>query len=147
MKHNNERKQVFNTYKQQKMNEDRENERKLARENEDRLFEFLVAHPGLFHSMRYQKASQVFLSEVKWLKVPERCRRSVFNDALKKHDQNMKESGYQLHEKNQLFITRLIREDEFFKSEVKMTTKWKEIVDLLIKYANENNDTTLASII
>lgn len=127
------------------MNEEREIERKILKINEDKLFEFLVNHPHIFYSMRYQKAAKVFHSQVLWLKVPERFRRNIFMSALKKRSQNEKDAARTLSEKNQEYIIKLINENDTFKSNVKLTTKWKEFLEMCETYANDNNDSTLTS--
>ena len=69
----NEKKQVFNTYKQQKANEEKEQERERAKENREKLQTYLEEHPRMHSHIRYRKASEIFESDKMWNAVAESC--------------------------------------------------------------------------
>ena len=119
----NEKKQVFNTYKQQKANEEKEQERERAKENREKLQTYLEEHPRMHSHIRYRKASEIFESDKMWNAVAERDRKDLFEDVLFFLAKKEKEDEKKLHMYNKQYLM-----DTFAKLDgLTHRTLWSEV--------------------
>ena len=61
-----ERKQTFNEYKTQRGVEEKEEERRQAKENKEKLVKFLETHPKMSSTVRYRGAEEMYRSLTIW---------------------------------------------------------------------------------
>lgn len=100
----NEKKQVFNTYKQQKANEEKEQHRERAKEDREKLRIYLEEHPRMHSHVRYRKACDMFESDKIWNAVPERERKDLFQDVLHYLAGREKEDEKKMHIYNKQYM-------------------------------------------
>jgi len=131
----NEKKQVFNTYKQQKANEEKEQERERAKENREVLRAHLEDHPRMHSHVRWKKACEMFENDELWACVPERERKDLFEDVLFYLAKKEKEDEKKAHIYNKQFILNLLPDMD----QIIHTTTWNEAHDLL-KDVHKSND-------
>jgi len=133
----NEKKQVFNTYKQQKANEEKEQERERAKENKEKLRIYLEEHPRMHSHVRWRKACEMFENDKMWSVVPERERKDLFEDVLFFLAGKEKEDEKKAHAYNRKYML------EVFSNIPALTyrTLWSEAADILkddAKYAKDD---------
>lgn len=130
----NEKKQVFNTYKQQKANEEKEQERERAKENREKLQVYLEEHPRMHSHVRYRKACEMFENDKVWNSVAERDRKDLFDDVLFFLSKKEKEDEKKLHVYNKQYMM-----DIFAKLPgLTYRTLWSEAQDMLKAYKNDD---------
>ena len=100
----NEKKQVFNTYKQQKANEEKEQDRERAKENREKLRLYLEEHPRMHSHVRWRKASEMFDNDKVWNVVPERERKDLFEDVIFYLAKREKEEEKKMHIYNKQYM-------------------------------------------
>lgn len=119
----NEKKQVFNTYKQQKANEEKDQERERAKENREKLQTYLEEHPRMHSHMRFRKAAEIFENDKLWNCVVERERKDLFDDVLFFLGKKEKEDEKKLHIYNKQYLM-----DTFAKMpDLTHRTLWSEV--------------------
>lgn len=119
----NEKKQVFNTYKQQKANEEKEQERERAKENREKLRIYLEEHPRMHSHVRYRKACEMFDTDKVWNAVLERDRKDLFEDVIFFLAKKEKEEEKKLHIYNKQYML-----DTFMKMPgLSCRTLWSEV--------------------
>jgi len=131
----NEKKQVFNTYKQQRANEEKEQERERAKENREVLRAHLEDHPRMHSHVRWKKSCEMFENDELWTCVPERERKDLFEDVLFYLAKKEKEDDRKAHIYNKQFILNLLPNI----SQITHKTMWSEAHDLL-KDLHKSND-------
>jgi len=124
----NEKKQVFNTYKQQKSNEEKDQEREKAKENREKLQIYLEEHPRMHSHVRYRKACEMFESDKVWNSVVERDRKDLFDDVLFFLAKKEKEDEKKLHMYNKQYMM-----ETFAKMEgLSCRTLWSEVLSFFV---------------
>lgn len=124
-----EKKQCFNEYKTQRGVEEKDEERRQAKENKDRLIKFLETHPKMSSTVRYRLAEEMYRSLPLWNNVPERDRRDLYEDLLVQLAKREKENARNTRKSNMRKLTQVLHDLE------PLTHKslWKEAQELLIE--------------
>jgi len=138
----NEKKQVFNTYKQQKANEEKEQDRERAKENREKLRLYLEEHPRMHSHVRWRKACEMFENDKTWSVVPERERKDLFEDVIFYLAKREKEDEKKLHLYNKQYML-----DVFGKMEgLVHRTLWSEVQNILRENLTYKNDDKIQEI-
>lgn len=95
-----EKKQIFNTYKTQKLKEEKEEQRLKAKKAREELEQFLLSTSRMNSSVRYRKADSMFFDHHKWMAVSERDRRDIFEDVVQQLAKREKEEAKTLRKRN-----------------------------------------------
>lgn len=133
----NEKKQVFNTYKQQKANEEKEQHRERAKEDREKLRIYLEEHPRMHSHVRYRKACDMFESDKIWNAVPERERKDLFQDVLHYLAGREKEDEKKMHIYNKQYMYDIFSEIPG----LSYRSLWSEAQDLIKDHPRyKNND-------
>jgi len=138
----NEKKQVFNTYKQQKANEEKEQDRERAKENREKLRLYLEEHPRMHSHVRWRKASEMFENDKVWSVVPERERKDLFEDVIFYLSKREKEDEKKLHVYNKQYMFEV-----FMKMDgLSYRTLWSEAQVILKENTVYKNDDKIQEI-
>lgn len=138
----NEKKQVFNTYKQQKANEEKEQERERAKENKEKLRLYLEEHPRMHSHVRWRKASEMFENDKVWNVVPERERKDLFEDVINYLSKREKEDEKKLHVYNRQYMLEVFSKMEGLVHR----TLWSEVQNILRENPMYKNDDKIQEI-
>lgn len=103
-----EKKQIFNTYKTQKLKEEKEEQRLKAKKAREELEQFLLSTSRMNSSVRYRKADSMFFDHPKWMAVSERDRRDIFEDVVQQLAKREKEEAKMLRKRN-IKVSRLFK--------------------------------------
>ncbi|XP_065071818.1 pre-mRNA-processing factor 40 homolog B-like [Rhopilema esculentum] len=132
----NEKKQVFNTYKQQRANEEREEHRMKLKQAKEDLRHFLETHPKMHSWTRWRKASEMFDGEEIWNAVNEREKRDIYDDVIFYLAKKEKEDEKKLHAKNREYML-----DVFSGiSSITYKTLWSEAQEILKDHSTYRDD-------
>lgn len=138
----NEKKQVFNTYKQQKANEEKEQDRERAKENREKLRLYLEEHPRMHSHVRWRKACEMFENDKTWSVVPERERKDLFEDVIFYLSKREKEDEKKLHVYNKQYMFEV-----FMKMDgLSYRTLWSEAQVILKENTVYKNDDKIQEI-
>nr|XP_047142980.1 pre-mRNA-processing factor 40 homolog B isoform X1 [Hydra vulgaris] len=138
----NERKQVFNTYKQHKANEEKEQEREKAKESREQLRIYLEDHPRMHSHVRWRKACDMFDKEKIWSVVPERERKDLFEDVIFFLSKREKEDEKKMHIYNKQYML------DIFSNMPGLSYKsvWTEATEMLKEHPRYKNDDKIIEI-
>lgn len=95
-----EKKQAFNEYKTQRGKEEKEEERVRAKENKEKLQEYLEKHAKMSSRTSYRTAEKVFAEVQMWKLVPDRDRKEIFEDVIFFLNKKEKEDAKELRRRN-----------------------------------------------
>jgi len=138
----NEKKQVFNTYKQQKANEEKEQDRERAKENREKLRLYLEEHPRMHSHVRWRKACDMFENDKTWSVVPERERKDLFEDVIFYLAKREKEDEKKLHLYNKQYMLEVFSKMEGLVHR----TLWSEVQNILRENPVYKNDDKIQEI-
>jgi len=134
-----ERKQCFNEYKTQRGVEEKDEERRQAKENKDRLIKFLETHPKMSSTVRYRLAEEMYRSLPLWNNVPDRDRRDLYEDLLVQLAKREKENARNTRKSNMRKLTGVLHDLD----QLTHKTLWKEAQEMLIDQAEFIEDKDL----
>ena len=158
-----EKKQTFNEYKTQRGVEEKEEERRLQKENKEKLIKFLETHPKMSSTIRYRVAEEMYRSLTIWNSVPERDRRDLYEDLVVNLARREKENARLTRKNNMCKLTQVLHDlgpvlryingilvftvsQKYFEPDAEKLshkTLWKEAQDLLLEEPLFNEDTNL----
>jgi len=138
----NEKKIVFNIYKQQKAKEEKEQDRERAKENREKLRIYLEEHPRMHSHVRWRKACELFDSDKIWNAVPERERKDLFEDVLFYLSKKEKEDERKLHIYNKQYMLDIYRK----MPGLTYRTQWSEAQDILKEHPRYKADDKIQEI-
>lgn len=95
-----EKKQAFNEYKTQRGKEEKEEERVRAKENKEKLQDYLENHSKMSSRTSYRTAEKVFAEISIWKNVPDRDRKEIFEDVIFFLTKKEKEDAKDLRRRN-----------------------------------------------
>ena len=105
-----EKKQTFNEYKTQRGVEEKEEERRLQKENKEKLIKFLETHPKMSSTIRYRVAEEMYRSLTIWNSVPERDRRDLYEDLVVNLARREKENARLTRKNNMCKLTQVLHD-------------------------------------
>lgn len=132
----NEKKQAFNAYKTQRGKEEKEEERQLAKEAKEALYDYLITHPNMNSNLVYRKAAEFFETHKEWSKVPDRDRKDVYEDALFFLGKKEKEEEVKLRAKQKEELAVILEDIK----EITYKTTWVESQEILSTYKPFRNN-------
>ncbi|RLU23079.1 hypothetical protein DMN91_005357 [Ooceraea biroi] len=100
MKKLNERKQAFNSYKTQKLKEEREQERLRLKKAKEDLEQFLLDNDRMMSTTKYYKCEELFGNLEVWRAVGDSDRRDIYEDVIFNLAKREKEEAKQLKKRN-----------------------------------------------
>ncbi|KAF0991484.1 hypothetical protein HZS_6782 [Henneguya salminicola] len=124
LKQVNEKKKVFNTYKQIRANEEKQLEKIRTKENRERLKIFMENNSLINSYTRYSKAHRMLRTHEIWSAVPDRERRDLLDDIqpiLAKRERDLEKEA---SKNNQKLIIKFFKKHHSYFS---VTTKWIEV--------------------
>lgn len=100
LKHLNEKKQAFNSYKIQRAKEEKEEQRLRAKQAKEDLEDFLLTTEKIHSNIKYRKADQILSDNELWKSVPDRDRRELYEDIVHQLEKREKEDAKLLRKRN-----------------------------------------------
>ncbi|KAF1745036.1 hypothetical protein MXB_4167, partial [Myxobolus squamalis] len=128
LKQVNEKKKVFNTYKQVKANEEKLQERLRSKDNREKLKNFLEENPLMNSYTRYSKAARLFRTFEVWTAVTDRERRDVLDEVQPTLSRREREADKEATKNNQKLFIKFLRK---YPSHFGITTKWIDVIFLI----------------
>lgn len=132
----NEKKQCFNAYKTMRGKEEKEEERQLAKEAKEALYDYLITHPNMNSNLVYRKAAEFFETHKEWSKVPDRDRKDVYEDSLFFLGKKEKEEEIKLRAKQKEEFTVILEDIK----DITYKTTWAESQEILSTYKPFRNN-------
>lgn len=135
----NERKQVFNAYKTQKLKDEKEEQRLRAKKSKEQLEEFLLSCDQINSTTKYYKCDEIFAHLDMWKNVGDSDRRDIYEDVMFTLAKREKEEAKVQKKRN------MKRLAEVLDSMPKITydTTWSEAQAMLLDNAEFKNDVNL----
>lgn len=128
LKQTNEKKKVFNTYKQIRANEEKQLERQKIKENRERLKNFLENTPLITSYTRYSKVARLFRDQEVWTSVPDRERRDVLDEIQPVLSRREREAEKEVARFNQHLMLKFYNKHGHRFS---VSTRWLEVLVLI----------------
>ena len=119
--------------------EEKEEERRQAKENKEKLVKFLETHPKMSSTVRYRGAEEMYRSLTIWNSVPERDRRDLYEDLVVQLAKREKENARMMRKNNMCKLTQVLHDLE----KLSHKTLWKEAQDMLLEEPLFNDDGNL----
>jgi len=132
----NEKKQAFNAYKTLRGKEEKEEERQLAKEAKEALYDYLITHPNMNSNLVYRKAAEFFETHKEWSKVPDRDRKDVYEDSLFFLGKKEKEEEIKLRAKQKEELAVILEDIK----DITYKTTWAESQEILSTYKPFRNN-------
>lgn len=107
-KHHPERKQMFNSYKTQKVKEEKEEQRMKVKRAKENLEKYLQNSPLVNSALRYRQAVELFRENEYWKAVPESDRREIFEDVVKYLSEKEKKELENLRRRNMSVLSDIL---------------------------------------
>ncbi|XP_032682663.1 pre-mRNA-processing factor 40 homolog A isoform X1 [Odontomachus brunneus] len=139
MKKLNERKQAFNSYKTQKLKEEREQERLRLKKAKEDLEQFLLENDKMMSTTKYYKCEELFGTLEVWRSVGDSDRRDIYEDVIFNLAKREKEEAKQLKKRNTKRLAQVL--DTM--TEVTYRTTWQEAQSLLLQHSAFAEDADL----
>ena len=125
----NEKKQIFNTYKTQRLKEEKEEQRLRAKKAKEDLEAYLMKCPRMNSTIKYRRADLMFADMPVWNAVMERDRRELFDDVLQQLSKREKEEAKQLCKRN----IKVFNEILAAMPNLVFSTTWSEAQQMLLE--------------
>ncbi|XP_014470638.1 PREDICTED: pre-mRNA-processing factor 40 homolog A-like isoform X1 [Dinoponera quadriceps] len=139
MKKLNERKQAFNSYKTQKLKEEREQERLRLKKAKEDLEQFLLENEKMMSTTKYYKCEEMFGNLEVWRAVGDSDRRDIYEDVIFNLAKREKEEAKQLKKRNTKRLAQVL--DTM--TDVTYRTTWQEAQALLLQHSAFAEDADL----
>ncbi|XP_011145173.1 pre-mRNA-processing factor 40 homolog A isoform X1 [Harpegnathos saltator] len=139
MKKLNERKQAFNSYKTQKLKEEREQERLRLKKAKEDLEQFLLENDKMMSTTKYYKCEEMFGNLEVWRAVGDSDRRDIYEDVIFNLAKREKEEAKQLKKRNTKKLAQVL--DTM--TDVTYRTTWQEAQALLLQHSSFAEDADL----
>lgn len=135
----NEKKQVFNAYKTQKLKDEREENRLKAKKAKEDLEKFLMSSDKMNSLLKYYKCDETFGSLDLWRNVPEQDRRDIYEDCIFNLAKREKEEARVLKKRNMRVLGDLLHS----MTSITYQTTWSEAQMLLLENNQFKTDVNL----
>ena len=103
-----EKKQAFNEYKTQRGKEEKEEERVQAKENKEKLQQYLEQHAKMNSRVSFRAAEKMYGETGVWKCVPERDRKEIFEDVVFFLAKKEKEDAKELRRRNMKQLRKIL---------------------------------------
>ncbi|KAK4470881.1 hypothetical protein MN116_006394 [Schistosoma mekongi] len=138
----NEKKQIFNVYKTQRLKEEREEQRiRIKRAKED-LEKYLLKCNKLHSTMSYRRVDQLLSDTKEWTDVPDRDRREIFDDVMQEVGKREREEAKILRKRN----IRVFNEILGGMLDLTYRTTWSEAQQMLLDNTRFTGDVDLQNL-
>eukprot|EP00794_Sanderia_malayensis_P012946 gene12946-14278_t len=138
----NEKKQVFNTYKQQRVNEEKEEYRMKLKQAKEGLRCRLQDHPKMHSWTRWRKVCELFDGEELWDSINEREKKDIYEDVIFFLTKKEKEDEKKMHIVNQDYMMNVFGNI----ASITYRTLWDEAQEILLDHPKYQNDKTVIRI-
>ncbi|KAL3270795.1 hypothetical protein HHI36_021318 [Cryptolaemus montrouzieri] len=135
----NEKKQVFNAYKTQKLKDEKEEQRIRAKKSKELLEEFLLNCDQISSSTKYYRCDEMFSYMEVWTNVSDGDRRDIYEDVMFTLAKREKEEAKILKKRNMKRLAEVL--DNMPK--ITYDTTWSEAQAMLLDNADFKNDVNL----
>lgn len=135
----NEKKQVFNAYKTQKLKDEREEQRLRAKKAKEDLEKFLMSCDKITSATKYYRCDEMFSTQKFWTSVPESDRRDIYEDCIFNLAKREKEEHRLLKKRNMRVLGELLES----MTSIKYQTTWSEAQVMLLENNQFKNDVNL----
>ncbi|XP_020294211.1 pre-mRNA-processing factor 40 homolog A isoform X1 [Pseudomyrmex gracilis] len=125
-----DRKSIFNSYKMQKLKEEREQERLRLKKAKEDLEQFLLESDRMTSTTKYYKCEEMFGNLEVWRAVGDSDRRDIYEDVIFNLAKREKEEAKQLKKRNTKRLAQVL--DTM--TEVTYKTTWQEAQALLLQH-------------
>lgn len=139
LKKMNEKKQVFNMYKTQKAKEEKEEQRKLAKQHRDELHQLMEDHEEVHSEIRWRRVCFIFEDHPMWKRVNAEERKDVFEDVIFSLGKREREQERRQRERNCLYLAKILARME----SITHRTTWAEALELLSENRSFKRDDEL----
>ncbi|CAH8853167.1 unnamed protein product [Trichobilharzia szidati] len=138
----NEKKQIFNVYKTQRLKEEREEQRiRIKRAKED-LEKYLLKCNKLHSTMSYRRVDQLLSDTKEWTDVPDRDRREIFEDVMQEIGKREREEAKILRKRNIRVFNEILSE----MLDLTYRTTWSEAQQMLLDNTRFTEDVELQNL-
>lgn len=124
----NEKKQIFNVYKTQRLKEEKEEQRIKAKKAKEDLERFILQHPKIHSTMSYRRVDQVLSDAREWTVVPDRDRREIFDDIMQEIAKRERDEAKVMRKRNIRVFNDILKE----MSPLTYRTTWSEAQQMLL---------------
>ncbi|KAJ6630483.1 Pre-mRNA-processing factor 40 like A, partial [Pseudolycoriella hygida] len=135
----NEKKQVFNAYKTQKLKDEREEQRLRAKKAKEDLEKFLMSCDKITSATKYYRCDEMFNTQKFWTSVPESDRRDIYEDCIFNLAKREKEEHRLLKKRNMRVLGEVLES----MTAIKYQTTWAEAQHMLLENSKFKNDVNL----
>lgn len=135
----NEKKQAFNSYKTQKLKDEREEQRLRAKKAKEDLESFLMNCDKITSASKYYKCNELFGSQKIWTNVPDPDRRDIYEDCMFNLAKREKEEARSMKKRNMRVLSEVLES----MTSVTYQTTWSEAQVMLLDNSAFKNDVNL----
>lgn len=135
----NEKKQAFNSYKTQKVKDEREEQRLRAKKAKEDLEQFLMNSDKITSATKFYRCEEIFAGQKIWTNVPEQDRRDIYEDSMFNLVKREKEEARTLKKRNMRVLAEVLES----MTSVTYQTTWSEAQVLLLENSSFKNDVNL----
>lgn len=135
----NEKKQAFNSYKTQKIKDEREEQRLRAKKAKEDLEKFLMSCEKISSATKYYKCDEMFANQKIWANVPDQDRRDIYEDCMFNLAKREKEEGRAMKKRNMRVLSEVLES----MTSITYQTTWSEAQVMLLENSAFKNDVNL----
>ncbi|KAK9876064.1 hypothetical protein WA026_011173 [Henosepilachna vigintioctopunctata] len=135
----NERKQIFNAYKTQKLKDEKEEQRIRAKKSKELLEQFLMNNDQISSTTKYYRCDEMFAYQEVWTNVSDADRRDIYEDVIFALAKREKEEAKVQKKQNMKRLAEVL--DNMPK--ITYDTTWSEAQAMLLDNADFKNDVNL----
>ncbi|XP_063707837.1 pre-mRNA-processing factor 40 homolog A isoform X2 [Culicoides brevitarsis] len=134
-----EKKQAFNTYKTQKLKDEREEQRIKIKQAKENLEKFLMSTDKIDSTTKFYRCEEIFGNLDVWKSVPEQDRRDIYDDCIFALSKREKEEQRIMKKRNMRVLGELLES----MTSVTFQTTWAEAQVMLLENSQFKNDVHL----
>lgn len=135
----NEKKQAFNSYKTQKLKDEREEQRLRAKKAKEDLEKFLMSCDKITSATKYYKCDEMFANQKIWTNVPDQDRRDIYEDCMFNLAKREKEEARVMKKRNMRVLSEVLES----MTSITYQTTWSEAQVMLLENSAFKNDVNL----
>ena len=124
----NEKKQIFNVYKTQRLKEEREEQRIRAKQAKEELERYLLKNPDIHSSLSYRQVDKLLADVPEWKAVQDRDRRDLFGDIMQEIAKRERSEAKVLRKRNIRVFNEILAE----MANLTYRTTWSEAQQMLL---------------
>lgn len=135
----NEKKQAFNSYKTQKIKDEREEQRLRAKKAKEDLEKFLMSCDKITSATKYYKCDELFANQKIWTNVPDQDRRDIYEDCMFNLAKREKEEARVMKKRNMRVLSEVLES----MNSITYQTTWSEAQVMFLENSAFKNDVNL----